>query len=473
MLPPKGETMTRTILSVWAAGALALAIGCNAAPDAGFDGVQRTVAERASQRVQWFQGGPEDQEARRQIQAMLGGELTVEQAVQVALLNNPALQATYEDLGVAQADLVQAGLLKNPTFFAKIRVPDTPTGAVDQEYFLGMDFVQVFLLPLRMKVAREQLEQARARVTDVVLVMVADVRNACYELDAAGQARELQKQIVAAGESAAELAQRERSAGTIGELDFTVRQATYLELRLELARAEGQVAVAREKLAKLLGPGASAGAWRLTSALTEPPEAAAALAAIEEAGLRQRVDLAVAAKEVRVVESSLSIAQASVFARVELGSNVERFTDASIAAGPQLTMEVPIFDWQQASTMKLRSQLRQAQQRLEAARNDALAEIRSNHARMAAAKKVALEYRQSLLPLQEKIVALYQQQYKASVEGAFNLLETKRNEITARKGYVDSIKEYWQARNDLERAIASRLPAGATTQPTTQVAKQP
>jgi cobalt-zinc-cadmium efflux system outer membrane protein len=54
---------------------------------------------------------------------LLSRELTVETAVQVALLNNKTLQATYEDLSVAQADLVQAGLLQNPVFRRHVAFP--------------------------------------------------------------------------------------------------------------------------------------------------------------------------------------------------------------------------------------------------------------------------------------------------------------------------------------------------------------
>ena len=37
-------------------------------------------------------------------------------AVQVALLNNRGLQAVYAELGIAEADLVQAGRMRNPGF---------------------------------------------------------------------------------------------------------------------------------------------------------------------------------------------------------------------------------------------------------------------------------------------------------------------------------------------------------------------
>jgi cobalt-zinc-cadmium efflux system outer membrane protein len=41
----------------------------------------------------------------------------------VAMLNNRDLQAIYSDLGLAQADLVQAGLFRNPILDAAVLFP--------------------------------------------------------------------------------------------------------------------------------------------------------------------------------------------------------------------------------------------------------------------------------------------------------------------------------------------------------------
>ena len=111
----------------WITAAIALPValtaGCATAPrDAGFGDVSRSVAERAKvDVVRWDQGTPADKDAQRSVDALLANELTPDAAVQVALLNNQDLQATYEDLDVAQADLVRAGLLRNPVFGGDVK----------------------------------------------------------------------------------------------------------------------------------------------------------------------------------------------------------------------------------------------------------------------------------------------------------------------------------------------------------------
>ena len=84
--------------------------------DAGFDEVKASVEERSKAQIVWNSGSDLDRQVDEKVRSLLAGTLTAEQAVQVALLNNRELQAMYSDLGVAQSDLVQAGLLKNPPF---------------------------------------------------------------------------------------------------------------------------------------------------------------------------------------------------------------------------------------------------------------------------------------------------------------------------------------------------------------------
>ncbi|MDO8142190.1 MAG: hypothetical protein Q6358_11880, partial [Candidatus Brocadiales bacterium] len=135
-------------------------IGCASVPkEAGFPDVQKLIERRISQRVHWNQGRPEDAAVADAVRYMLQQELTVDEAVQIALLNNRSLQAIYEELGIAQADAVQAGLLRNPIFGAGFRFPDKTVGghrSTNTEFSVVQDFLDLLVLPLRKKVAAAQ-----------------------------------------------------------------------------------------------------------------------------------------------------------------------------------------------------------------------------------------------------------------------------------------------------------------------------
>ncbi len=167
-----------TVLTVWA-GLLA---GCTVPVTGGFSDVQNLVGERMEYRLHWYQGTPEDAEVAIRVQAMLAEELSVSSAVMIALLNNRDLQAIYEELGVAQADLVQAGLLRNPVFFGQVRFPEGGGSGTNTELGFAFDFLDLLLLPARTNLAGLEFEAAKRRVSAAVLDLVAEVQSAYYML---------------------------------------------------------------------------------------------------------------------------------------------------------------------------------------------------------------------------------------------------------------------------------------------------
>ena len=115
--------------AAWFMGVLFLSGCASAALDAGFDDVKTTVQERNGVAISWNNATELDRQAADQLGSLLNRPLTADDAVQIALLNNRDLQATYSDLGVAQADLVQAGLFSNPIFDAAVMFPLSGGGA--------------------------------------------------------------------------------------------------------------------------------------------------------------------------------------------------------------------------------------------------------------------------------------------------------------------------------------------------------
>jgi hypothetical protein len=79
---------------------------------AGFPELSAAVEERSATKLVWNRGTDLDKATADQLRSLLQRKLTADDAVQIAMLNNRDLQAMYSELGVAQADLVQAGLFK-------------------------------------------------------------------------------------------------------------------------------------------------------------------------------------------------------------------------------------------------------------------------------------------------------------------------------------------------------------------------
>ena len=82
--------------------------------DGGFGAVADVAKERLAKDVQWVRSASDADSVQAIVKRSLAHPLTVDAAVQVALLNNRGLQETYAQLGIAEAALVQASRLYNP-----------------------------------------------------------------------------------------------------------------------------------------------------------------------------------------------------------------------------------------------------------------------------------------------------------------------------------------------------------------------
>src|ERR1700678_2072946 len=111
-----------------------IAVSCaSKVPADSFAEVQKLTGDRTAHIFHWNQHSAADSAVSDELRQVLQKPLGVEDAIQFALLNNRALQATFEDVGIAQADLVQAGLLSNPRFFASLRFPNQGPASPDAE----------------------------------------------------------------------------------------------------------------------------------------------------------------------------------------------------------------------------------------------------------------------------------------------------------------------------------------------------
>jgi cobalt-zinc-cadmium efflux system outer membrane protein len=100
---------------------------------------------------------------------------------------NRLLQATFEEISLSAADLLQAGLLPNPRFDLAVRFQDKPPSGTYQDYDVAIDFLSIIMILLKKRIAKERLESAALRVADSTLELVSEVKSAFYLLQASQQ----------------------------------------------------------------------------------------------------------------------------------------------------------------------------------------------------------------------------------------------------------------------------------------------
>ena len=220
--------------------------------NAGFAEVGAAVEERAATTIVWNRGAELDNEAAEKLRVLLGKKFTADDAVQIAMLNNRDLQAIYADLGLAQADLVQAGLFRNPVLDAAVSFP---LSGVRPDLQLGVvvSLLDALYVPLRKRVAAARFEEAKLRVTGVVVDFAAQVRRAFYEHQANEQMRELRQTVVHALAASWDVSRRLHEAGNVTDLDLARDRAAAETAKLALRSAETAARQSREHLNELMG----------------------------------------------------------------------------------------------------------------------------------------------------------------------------------------------------------------------------
>lgn len=441
----------------------ALLGGCGNVPrEAGFTEVRATVAERTGGlRLHWNQGGEADTAVASEVRAMTEGELTANEAVQIALLNNRNLQATYEDLMVAQADLVAAGLLANPMFDAEVRFLEGGEG-VGYEFAVVQEFLGVFQIPLRKRIAGARLEAAKLRVAGEVIDLAADVREAFYNLVAAGELMEMRRTVLEATEASYDLARRLHEAGNITDLQFDLERAQYEQAKLDLSAAEYDVVARRETVNALMGVYAeTATAWQAPERLPGLPQEPTTR---PDDGLERRVianslDLGAMRQEIEGVGRALGLERTlGLVPDLELGGTAEREAeDGAWAGGPIVALPIPLFNQGQPQVAAAAAQLRGARARYYATAVELRAAARSARALVENAEARARYYEQVVLPLRARIVEQTQLQYNAMLVGAFELLQARQQQIEAGSQYIESLREYWLARSALDTLVSGRF----------------
>ena len=432
---------------------------CAVSRSRGHAEVAAIIEQRLGIKTHWDQGSPADAEVRKVVDRLLENGLSRERAIEIALVNNHALQATYEELGISQADMVQAGLLKNPSLGFALGLP-LNVGARELEGSLVQDFLDLLVLPMRKKIARQRFEADILRVADQALRVAADVGKEFAAVQASQKLLEFRREVAAAAEAGADLADRQFEAGNISELAHATERAVSEQAALELAHEEMELAGARERLNRLLGLWGPRIAWRIPQALAELPADDLALDQLERLAMKQRLDVDYARKREAMFTRAVAMAKNfRLFGKIEVGAQGHQDPDGPRVIGPSITLELPIFDQRQAEIARLEAERRQSEWRLQEVAVDARSEVRVAVTQMATARRMAERYRDRLLPLRTQIVEQTQRHYNGMLLGFYQLLEAKQAQVEAYRGYVMALRDYWAARAELERAVGGRLSA--------------
>lgn len=385
------------------------------------------------------------------IDLLLEHELSPRAAVQIALLNNPELKASLESLGIARADLVQAGLLQNPLFTGLVRFAESGDAKLNTEFSVTQNFIDLFLIPLREKAAKTELEVVELQVANAVIHLAFEVKKAFFTLQKELTTLQLRREIAEIASLEYEIAERQFDAGNCPELQLEQYASKYQKMLFKTQQCALSLQRLEKKFSDLLG--LRLGSWGIHPELKELqspvfPENIVSIA------LKGRLDLLQLQKNRdRIIQLGATKGWWS-YTDATLGISRENDIEGSSVLGPAFAFNLPLFDTGQAARARLHAERRQTEHKIKALENTICTEMLQA---MMVVHTLEEQIEKQQLEIEKRALKLSKELYSVMGIDVYKLLDAKIRETEARIAYNRMLGHFWSATVEVERALGRSL----------------
>ncbi len=424
-------------------------------PDGGFSNVEKTTQNFIKQKPLWANTDKQKQAATEQVKVLLNQSLTVDDAVQLALLNNAQVQADVYALQIAEADLVQAGRLPNPSFSM---LYTRNNGDYKIEQILTANIFALLTMPQAAKIEKKRFAAMQNVVSLQILSLAFETRKAYFYAVGAYENVSYLTKVKSSAEATAEFAKRMRMAGNFNKLDLAREQTYYSQAALDLAQAENQQVQANEALAQLLGV-ENTTAFTLPERLPDLPKSSEVLKNVTSDDFAKRLDLQQIKLNTQALAAQLGLTKTTRFINVlEIGPArvLEGRRGDPYKKGIQFSFELPIFDWGNAKLKRAEASYMQA---LNVATNQtilAASEVRSHYNQYRTNYDVAKHYRDEIIPLRKRVLQENLLRYNGMLIGPFDLMADARAQVQSVNSYIEALRDFWIAESNLEMSLIGK-----------------
>jgi outer membrane protein TolC len=424
-------------------------------PDGGMTVVADVAGETIRKDVISIRTADDAERAQEAVRRLLRQTLTVDSAVQIALLSNRGLQAAYNELALAEVDLVGESLPPNPTFSIS-RI--SGNGALEIERQVVGDILALATLPFRSEIARQRFQKAQLRAAEETLRLAADVRRAYYRAVATNELVGLLTDAKSTAESTAQLAEKLGQTGSLNKLDQAREQVFYAETTAELATLRQDATSSRERLIRLLGLWDGDTGIRLPLKLPVLPQRPRSLPRIEVDAVEHRIDLQMARIELAALAKSLNLTEASRFVTMLDVAGIDRKTrDPDTPPfrerGFDVQFQIPIFDGGEVRVRQASETYNQAFNRLTEKAVNVRSEARDAYRVYRSTYDIAGHYQREVLPLRKIISDEMQLRFSSMQVDVFALLTEARQRIAALRAAIEAKRDFWLAQSELQTAV--------------------
>jgi cobalt-zinc-cadmium efflux system outer membrane protein len=382
--------------------------------------------------------------------------ITIGEAVDTALKNNPDLQSVRLEKDAAEGRLDQAGLLlrSNPVIEGSLSRKDTlPDGgekAKNYEVRLSQEFELAGQRGLRIDAARSGREKALLDIRDRERVLVAAVKDAFARALAAKRKIDLAEEAVKLQEELVASATVKFQIGDISALEQNLADVELGKARRDRMLSERERREAMLGLQEVLGMKPSAD-FTVEGELPSESPVIPDREKIRNAEAPQRSDVQSAAAEVQQAKAAMKLAGREAIPSVTVSGFYNRDTGLN-EAGVMLSLPLPFFDRKQADRKEAATKAGQALIRQASLERIVVREIDEAHANLVAAVEELNLFKKDVLGKAMENLSLMNLAFKEGKFGFFEVRLAQKDTLDAQFAYLESQVRLQLALNAWEKA---------------------
>lgn len=391
-------------------------------------------------------------------------QISLEDAIRLALTNSPSIRATRTQIAQSQAQETTADFRPNPVLswdaqFIPIFSPGqftTNTLNNIQQFDVGVSYLieRGKKRPARYRAAVGQTAVTRAQVKDAERSLAFNVAQQFINALLAQSTLQFAQQDLSSFENTVRISEERYRVGDISEGDLLKIKLQMLQFQTDVSAARVALVQAFAALRQLIGYEALPANFQLLGDLTYEPFTSS-LDQLNTVARRERADLAAAREGITAAQSQITLAKADAKQDLNAGIN---FSHVSGVSGTSLFFNIPlpVFNRNQGEIARTRSALEQSQFLETVAEQSVLTDVRNAYESATTNQEVAKLYVSGYLKQAQDSRDITNYAYNRGGVSLLDLLDAERSYRATELAYRQTLANYMISLEQVKQAIGSR-----------------
>lgn len=400
--------------------------------------------------------------------------LSVERLIELGQSRRNDLLAARQRLAVAEGRLRQSRLRPNPTLDAEFGSPRILGGEAEYDFSAGVS--QTFELggkrSRRVAVAELELQQIRAEVLAIERQLAVEIRNAYTNAISAARQLDVLERLIAADEEIVRVTEARLKEGDVAPLDLNLVKVESERLKVQRIQARSDLDTQLLNLKTFIGADV-AETVRLAPQADRPPRLDLGLNELTEIAFRERPDLLAAKLGEQLGTARINLAKSNAVPNVtgslrysrnkgvvdlppSAGGGFALDKDNALTFG--VSVDIPVFNRNQGEIASATGEQLQAARQREFLETTIKRDVAVAYRKYRAAAETLVLYTTQILPRSEANLQTIRSAYGFGEFSIFEVVNEQRRLNENVTGYNQSLRDYYNALNELETALGTTIP---------------